>query len=89
MDDHVFRTAENKCPACDTKLSAATCPTDPTHRPKPGDFTICIYCATTARFDENLSLRIPEEGEFDEIDPRVRAQLDVVVKTIQDRLSWN
>lgn len=33
-------------------------------RPKPGDFTLCIYCGSLNTFDEQLRLRQPTVDEY-------------------------
>ena len=46
------------CPVCGRVLDAASM-VGGEGRPKPGDFTVCMYCSSILRFDGNLSLRQP------------------------------
>lgn len=41
------------CPKCGYLLEAAT-DMESDKRPSPGDWAVCINCATVLRFDENL-----------------------------------
>ena len=45
------------CPHCFAGLSASTCITDAA-RPEPGDYTVCIFCASVLRFDERMDLQM-------------------------------
>lgn len=54
----IVKLEKDKCPICGKELDSATS-AHGNDRPSPGDISICIYCATILRFDENLKL-----GEF-------------------------
>jgi hypothetical protein len=40
---------EHRCPSCGRLLDAATS-FDHVNAPKPGDFTVCVYCGVLLRF---------------------------------------
>lgn len=50
------KTEETSCPVCGMKIGAATS-TEGDHRPKAGDLSVCLYCATPLVFTEGLKLR--------------------------------
>lgn len=61
------RTPETKCPECDARLDAAT-GYDPHTRPGPGDFTVCAYCVTPLRYDDDLILRRMTSQDWADMD---------------------
>lgn len=71
------------CPQCGTVLDGATS-LEGKFIPKPGDVTVCAYCATFLKFDELVMLRVLPEHEFEKLDPDEQTQLayirDLVVK---------
>lgn len=52
------------CPYCLSELNRAVA-TFGTNAPKPGDFTICVYCAEVLEFDEKLKPVRPTNLEKD------------------------
>jgi len=50
--------------------------------PEPGCPTICICCTALLIFDDNLSLRLPTEAEFDEL--RFNDQIVAAQKMIRE-----
>jgi hypothetical protein len=52
----------SNCPRCDYKVDAATPVFDDTVCPKPGDFTICINCATLLIFTEDMGLSVATDS---------------------------
>ena len=50
---------QSQCCACGTTLDGAA----GRAAPKPGDFSICIYCGALSVFDEDLKLREPTQEE--------------------------
>jgi len=54
------------CTTCGKDLDAATDPTGDA-RPKVGDVSICVYCATLNVYDNDLRFRKPSEAELKEI----------------------
>ncbi len=56
-----FRTKKVNCFICGNTLDAATGKA----KPEPGDITICFYCGTLYRFDENLILQLASNEILD------------------------
>lgn len=57
----------SKCTACGYVCDAATCPSNDTATPRPGDITVCIDCGHLMAFDDQLYLRDLTEDEMCEI----------------------
>lgn len=57
-------------------------------RPKPGDISLCSGCEGINIFDEKLQLRIPTDGELEELrsDPSVAEELLLRQKQLKDIL---
>jgi len=66
-----------RCPICNTKMDAATAAVDSTGavipdsaRPKPGDLTVCFYCAALLQFAPDMTvipfdiLSLDEDTQF-------------------------
>lgn len=72
-DLNTHRLEKDKCPWCETILDAAS-NVEGTNAPKPGDYTICIYCTMFLFFDDNLRLRRATKLEEKELnrDPVAR-----------------
>jgi hypothetical protein len=53
----VHHTPPARCPRCLEQLDAAG-PHDPRWKapPRPGDFTVCLYCASVLRYTETMGL---------------------------------
>jgi hypothetical protein len=58
------RLPPTSCPYCDGLLDAASA-FESSAKPKPGNLTVCIYCAKVVVFAEGLGLRRPEPGELE------------------------
>lgn len=43
------------CPLCAHKIDGATSFPERTKTPKPGDYSVCAYCAGVLRFDYSLT----------------------------------
>jgi len=54
------------CPSCAKPLDGAA---GGDQAPAPGDFSICIYCATILKFDKNLDLEVLSQKELQDLDP--------------------
>jgi hypothetical protein len=50
----------NNCPGCDRNLNATT----GDGGPSPGDYSICLYCATVLRFNEDMTVRAVPDKEI-------------------------
>ena len=68
------------CPACGALLNEATGVTTD-DRPKPGDVTICFYCAAALRFAPDMSLRVASLDECDERVVRIQAGVRAHIRT--------
>ncbi len=82
-------TAEMQCPVCTAKLDTATSTRPGDMRgPAPGDFTVCIRCASVLRFAEEGALaHVPD---FEVLHPEPRRDLEqaqAIVRKIQGELS--
>jgi hypothetical protein len=57
-----------RCRSCHKRLDAASTPDGrDEHRPKPGDFSVCIYCGDVAVFTDSMRLREPTGPEIVDI----------------------
>lgn len=75
---------DSSCWKCGTRVDALAPTTfheNPHEVPRPGDVSICIYCAALNVFAVDLSLRQPEpnEIEFYLSNPEVRAAIKAVI----------
>lgn len=70
------------CPVCEKKIDAVTRPDENGAVPSPGDISICFYCATVSRFDDNLKLEQLTNEQFAELPEEVR----VSVRKMRDNL---
>ena len=61
---------KDECPVCLHLIDCASPTKDikDEHRPGPGDFSLCVYCAAFLRFDEKMILYSPSEDEVIEAD---------------------
>jgi hypothetical protein len=64
MTDDRVDVTPTRCPACGVVLDAATSPQDRQLRPRPGDYSVCMYCATPLVFTEDGDLRRMTAEEF-------------------------
>jgi hypothetical protein len=67
-------TEKELCPNCrhilDTVIAVDE---NPEKNPKPGDLSVCLYCATIHKFDEQLHRRPLQLGELEKADAAERA----------------
>ena len=72
----------SRCPACGKGLHAASGFSNAA-RPKAGDITVCVYCATPLLFDLNLALRLPDAVETCELLRNERVvELQAVIRAV-------
>lgn len=57
MDQEGKRVPSAPCPTCGKKLDAATCMSSDA-QPRPGDYTVCLYCANVLRFRDGMKLAV-------------------------------
>lgn len=69
------------CPYCDKMLDAADSYRDGI-TPKPGDVTVCIYCAQASFFTTTLHLRRPETGELEKA-VKSNPQLSLIMEIVR------
>lgn len=69
------------CPCCFGVLSAATCLTDEV-RPEPGDYTVCIYCASVLRFDGQMDYQL---SSLEAVPTHIRMQFARIVQAVKER----
>jgi hypothetical protein len=75
------------CPKCGATLSGATsADAGRAIRPKPGDVTVCMYCAQLLMFGEGLSL-VALDALPDHADAESRAAVRLLQDTAR-RLKW-
>lgn len=63
-----------KCPACGANLNAHTGPSG--MAPQPGDFSVCLDCASPLRFDDHLKLH---SIDLEYVEPAYRADLEFAI----------
>lgn len=56
------------CLSCGYIISAAFDVEEETDQPRPGDYSICLYCAAMCRFDNDLNLRPLTKLDMEELD---------------------
>jgi len=62
---HAARMPDARCPYCEHTVDAASSIEDGQFvPPKPGDITVCFYCAQELVFDAGLIPRKPAAGEL-------------------------
>lgn len=57
-----------RCTGCDKVLDGATNTGQAAAPPKPGDFSVCAYCAAILRFEAG-ALREATASDLDELEP--------------------
>jgi len=83
-----------RCPACGEKLNGFTDVGFDGAVPKPGDSSICAYCASMLTFDQGkdgLILRFPTDAELTERSrkPEVVLARETVLEIIRRRKPWS
>lgn len=70
------RSIPDLCPSCGTVIDSHS---HPHKTPKPGDFTICAYCASVLRYGGGLVLLAATEADLADLDEEDRR---VVASTV-------
>src|SRR5574340_772497 len=70
--EHIH-TPASQCPVCKKNLDAASATVN--RGPRPGDFSICLYCQAWLRYNDDLSLRLLNEEDIKKI-PKGMAEID-------------
>jgi hypothetical protein len=74
------RLPETKCHACGAHVDAASHANRA--RPKPGDLSVCAYCAAVGQYDEALAIRAFDTAT---LDAENRADLEEVQLAVRRR----
>lgn len=78
MSDSIHSTEGTTCPVCEAKLNRAGTEDGRAGGPKPGDNSVCMYCASLLRFEPGLTLRRLELHELMEMSKEERDELGEV-----------
>lgn len=73
------------CPYCEKLLDAAGA-LDKDTTPKPGDASICVYCAQMLIFNHKLVLRKPHADEIAmirKVDPEAMAEIELLQHVVR------
>ena len=76
---------DNKCPACNEVLNATSGLSDAAATPNPGDFSLCAYCGTVLRFNDDLSIREAEHADIEILDDELFEEIAVTQMLIRSR----
>jgi hypothetical protein len=78
---------EPRCPACGAILDGATSVDLDGAMPRPGDVSICAYCASLLVYSDELHPRFPTDAELVDItaDPGVRRAQAAALAFIAER----
>lgn len=61
----------SSCPRCGYRMDTATAIDDTDKvRPSPGDFSVCMRCGQTLRFDEDMEPVLCLDEELSELTPK-------------------
>lgn len=64
------------CPHCRKPINAVSgVGMDPMKRPKPGDLSLCFYCAEFSLFTQDGSLRILTDEEREQVNKMDKARI--------------
>lgn len=64
-----------ECPSCFEQMDGATSiNSDQTRYPRPGDFSICVYCGALLRYDD-VGVTLCSEEELNELDTSSRRMM--------------
>ena len=63
-----YTCSDSRCPTCGKAATAASDPmSDAT--PSPHDFSICAYCSSVLRFNDDMTMREAVAADLDELEP--------------------
>lgn len=74
LSQNKHKMPSGSCPVCEREIDRAS-GIDHEHRPKAGDCTICIYCASFLVINSDGSLREMTEAEVGELNCKNRRKL--------------
>lgn len=73
------------CPQCGKTLDEATCMNATSLTPKPGDFTVCVYCGEILTFTQSLGVARVDVWLAHGLTPSNRKLLLKAQKVIRER----
>lgn len=76
-----YHTLPNQCPVCLHEHDAATSVGPNDGAPAPGDFTVCIECASILRWTDGMRLRV--FSELDTLDLATRGLLELAQRHVK------
>lgn len=76
-----FQIGKIHCPKCKVLLDGAT-NTQGEIGPRGGDLTICVYCSTLLKFDDNIQLVIMSDEEFNKLPENDKKHLNKIINHI-------
>lgn len=65
-----YRIKPTTCMSCKKEMDASTPLTADGDQPKKNDLTICAYCGTMSKFDEQMDIVPLPESEIEELKQR-------------------
>ena len=77
-------TRDLACPGCEAPLTGAAHP-DSDEQPRPGDLSICIYCAELLQFTDTLGLKRLSDDEIKLLPKDSQEEILVVMRQIKKR----
>jgi hypothetical protein len=72
----------SRCPYCEAPLDEASGVYE--RGPEPGDYSVCLICASLLRFDDAMQLRVPSRADLDELPPDFLAELRTYQQIVRD-----
>jgi hypothetical protein len=85
ISDVDHRTPLSQCPLCGHKLDAGTGVgmDNVDQRPDPGDYGVCINCASPLVYNDDLTMRAMTGDEWHELHPENRDELRAAMATVR------
>lgn len=80
-ETYITKTPGAPCCCCGEILDMAGTDEGP-YRPTPGDYTVCLYCATVLVFTETLALRKATDADWREMPEETQAGLRDAVQFV-------
>jgi hypothetical protein len=81
----IIRQPNRKCPACGKVIDADTPASFETVAPQPDDFSICLFCSAWCRYNNDMTLRLAEEKDMEEMQPDQIELLSKLSRCIEER----
>lgn len=84
FDKREFDLPTTSCPHCGAEVDMGTVLSSPPHKPKVGDFGVCIECASPNRLDHTFQLRKLTDKDWHVLHPEDRAILDNTILEVKN-----